>query len=73
MIFKNINTVFSLCVCVFFFYLFFRVSAVLNALFRFFSFWIVLNVLVQQVNLAEVKFLSKQNNSKEVFHMIERI
>ena len=62
MIFKNINTVFSLCVCVFlgvFFYLFFRVSAVFsmryNVLFRFFSFWIVLNVLVQQVNLTEVE------------------
>ena len=55
MIFKNINTVFSLSFSFFSFFLFFLrfyqiQYALLDVLIRFFS-WIVLNVLVQQVSV----------------------
>ena len=55
MIFKNINTVFSLSFYFFSFFLlflrFYQIQyALLDVLIRFFS-WIVLNVLVQQVSV----------------------
>ena len=56
MIFKNINAVFpsAFIFLIFFFLSFCRIRfALLNVLFRFF--WIVLNVLVQQVNVTEVE------------------
>ena len=63
MIFQNISAVFSLCFYIFiylFFDLFFQVFAVLSmhywiCYFGFSAFWIVLNILIQQVNVTEVE------------------
>ena len=58
-VFKNINSVFSLWFY-FFIVFFFRVSVVFSmqyemCYFGFAAFWIVLNVLVEQVDVTEVE------------------
>ena len=57
MVFKNINVVFSFCF--YFLYLFFELLSysvcIIKYYFGFSAFWIVLNVLVHQVNVTEME------------------